>query len=140
MNLLPEHVARTLPADKSNVIDSLALSLLWDASHVNVALLPALPSNLPCGRSAQGIQVHGSGHPPLSLTAETSFAEATDKLRLSQANMMLNAAADGKLSTVKQLLQRGCSPDVCDYDKRTALMLATANGHEVRLVTRQLAD
>jgi ankyrin repeat protein len=45
---------------------------------------------------------------------------------------MLLAAAAGDVATVQQLLDRGCPPDACDYDKRTGLMLAAANGHEVR--------
>lgn len=45
---------------------------------------------------------------------------------------MLNAASRGQLANVQQLLDRGCPVDVCDYDKRTGLMLAAVNGHEVR--------
>jgi hypothetical protein len=65
------------------------------------------------------------------LAAESSAADAVVKFQLWQAQAMLNAASRGRLATVQQLLDRGCPVDVCDYDKRTGLMLAAANGHEV---------
>ena len=32
---------------------------------------------------------------------------------------------------VARLLAKGCSPNCADYDRRTGLMLAAANGHQV---------
>lgn len=37
------------------------------------------------------------------------------------------------LAQVLAMLDRGCPPDSADYDNRTALMLAAAQGHKVRL-------
>jgi len=53
----------------------------------------------------------------------------TDESRTGQ---FLSAAAKGQADRVKLLLQQGYNPNTTDYDKRTALMLATANGHRVR--------
>uniref|UniRef100_A0A383WLL7 Ion transport domain-containing protein n=1 Tax=Tetradesmus obliquus TaxID=3088 RepID=A0A383WLL7_TETOB len=61
---------------------------------------------------------------------EAAAADAVVKFQLWQAQAMLNAASRGRLASVQQLLDRGCPADVCDYDKRTGLMLAAANGHE----------
>jgi ankyrin repeat protein len=63
--------------------------------------------------------------------AESASSDAVVKFQLWQAQAMLNAASRGRMATVQQLLDRGCAVDVCDYDKRTGLMLAAANGHEV---------
>ncbi|WIA41476.1 hypothetical protein OEZ86_005053 [Tetradesmus obliquus] len=61
---------------------------------------------------------------------EAAAADAVVKFQLWQAQAMLNAASRGRPASVQQLLDRGCPADVCDYDKRTGLMLAAANGHE----------
>lgn len=44
------------------------------------------------------------------------------------------AAADADVTKAKQLLAQGVPIDVCDYDKRTALMVSAAAGHEVCVV------
>ena len=41
------------------------------------------------------------------------------------------AAADGDLHQAKALMEQGVSPSAADYDKRTALMLAANQGHDV---------
>lgn len=64
--------------------------------------------------------------------AATCAKDAGVKFQVWQAQAMLNAASRADINTLQRLLERGCSADVCDYDKRTALMLAAANGHEVR--------
>jgi ankyrin repeat protein len=61
----------------------------------------------------------------------SSTADAVIKFQVWQAQAMLNAASRGMVANVQQLLDRGCPVDVCDYDRRTGLMLAAANGHEV---------
>lgn len=60
----------------------------------------------------------------------TCAKDAGVKFQVWQAQAMLNAASRADINTLQRLLERGCSADVCDYDKRTALMLAAANGHE----------
>lgn len=49
-----------------------------------------------------------------------------------QTQALLTAAKEGDVTAVQTLLGRGCSPDACDYDGRTALMLAAANGRQVQ--------
>jgi ankyrin repeat protein len=63
-------------------------------------------------------------------------AAARRRADARRAESMLVAAASGDLATVQQLLGRGCPPDACDYDKRTGLMLAAANGQEVSIQRR----
>lgn len=48
-------------------------------------------------------------------------------LRSAQARTadFLNAAASGSAPVVRAALQQGLPPDSCDYDGRTALMLAS---------------
>lgn len=46
----------------------------------------------------------------------------------------LNTAAGGDDESVATMLSQGISPNTADYDGRTALMLASAKGHEVRAV------
>jgi ankyrin repeat protein len=72
----------------------------------------------------------------LQVTPEQAAAarRAADARR---AERMLVAAAAGDIGTVQQLLARGCPPDACDYDRRTGLMLAAANGQEVSCWCRQ---
>ena len=41
------------------------------------------------------------------------------------------AAADGDLHQAKALMEQGVSPSAADYDKRTALMMAANQGHDV---------
>lgn len=49
----------------------------------------------------------------------------------TRTGQFLSAAASGQVDRVKLLLQQGYNPNTSDYDKRTALMLAAANGHKV---------
>lgn len=49
----------------------------------------------------------------------------------TRTGQFLSAAASGQVDRVKLLLQQGYNPNTADYDKRTALMLAAANGHKV---------
>lgn len=49
----------------------------------------------------------------------------------TRTGQFLAAAAKGEADRVKLLLQQGYNPNTCDYDKRTALMLAAAHGHKV---------
>jgi hypothetical protein len=65
---------------------------------------------------------------------ESSAKDASIKFQVWQAQAMLNAASRGDINSVQHLLDRGCPVDVCDYDKRTGLMLAAANGHVVSTV------
>ncbi len=44
----------------------------------------------------------------------------------------LNTAAGGDEESVATMLSQGISPNTADYDGRTALMLGSAKGHEVR--------
>lgn len=44
---------------------------------------------------------------------------------------MLNATARGDIECVRGMLLTGASPNVMDYDHRTPLMLATANGESM---------
>lgn len=62
--------------------------------------------------------------------AASSAEEALAKFQQWQAQEMLRAASKGRLSAVQALLDRGCPPDACDYDRRTGLMLAASGGHE----------
>jgi ankyrin repeat protein len=49
----------------------------------------------------------------------------------SRTGQFLSAAAKGQVDRVKLLLQQGYNANTADYDKRTALMLAAGNGHNV---------
>jgi ankyrin repeat protein len=50
----------------------------------------------------------------------------------TRTGQFLAASAKGEGDRVKLLLQQGYNPNTCDYDKKTALMLAAAHGHTVR--------
>jgi hypothetical protein len=50
----------------------------------------------------------------------------------TRTGQFLAASAKGEGDRVKLLLQQGYNPNTCDYDKKTALMLAAAHGHKVR--------
>ena len=42
---------------------------------------------------------------------------------------MCHSAAKGNLDQIEKLVQQGASVGACDYDKRSALHLAAAEGH-----------
>lgn len=62
-------------------------------------------------------------------------AEAAQRARLrakqKRTDDMLNACHWGDTTVVQRLLDKGVSPDVADYDGKTALFVATVNGQEV---------
>jgi hypothetical protein len=63
---------------------------------------------------------------------QVSVAEAAasrKKVAARRADALLRAAAVGDAATVQGVLDSGCPPDAADYDRRTGLMLAAANGH-----------
>jgi ankyrin repeat protein len=74
---------------------------------------------------------HSAARCWLSQVAPAEAAAARRRADARRAEAMLVAASSGDVATVQQLLDRGCPPDACDYDKRTGLMLAAANGQEV---------
>jgi len=43
----------------------------------------------------------------------------------------ISAAADVDMAQLRQLMAQGVSPNVSDYDKRTAMMVAAHEGHDV---------
>jgi hypothetical protein len=49
----------------------------------------------------------------------------------ARTGQFLSAAARGETDRIKLMLQQGFQPDTADYDNRTALMLAAANGRKV---------
>lgn len=68
----------------------------------------------------------------LLLLLQVSGAEAAaarKKVAARRADALLRAAAVGDAATVQAVLDSGCPPDAADYDRRTGLMLAAANGH-----------
>lgn len=56
-------------------------------------------------------------------------ATARKKIAARRADALLRACTLGDSATVQSLLDCGCPADACDYDRRTGLMLAAANGH-----------
>ena len=42
---------------------------------------------------------------------------------------MCDAVSEGDMKLLARLLRAGVPPDVCDYDQRTALHIATAEGN-----------
>ena len=44
--------------------------------------------------------------------------------------LRIPAAAKGDLNMIRNLVAKGASVDACDYDRRSALHLAAAEGHE----------
>ena len=44
--------------------------------------------------------------------------------------LLMPAAAKGDLNMIRNLVAKGASVDACDYDRRSALHLAAAEGHE----------
>ena len=65
----------------------------------------------------------------------TPEAAQRSRLRAKQKRTddMLNACHWGDTAMVQRLLDKGVSPDVADYDGKTALFVATVNGKEVGL-------
>lgn len=59
-------------------------------------------------------------------------AAARRRNEMHQSDTMCYAAAAGDVAVIQRLLDRGCPADAADYDQRTGLMLAAANGQEVR--------
>lgn len=53
----------------------------------------------------------------------------TEKEQKSLSFSLCNAAALGRTVEIERLLRHGALPDACDYDKRTPLHLAAAEGH-----------
>lgn len=60
---------------------------------------------------------------------EAAAARRRNEMRC--ADTMCYAASAGDIPTIQRLLDRGSSADVADYDRRTGLMLAAANGQQV---------
>ena len=93
-------------------------------------MLQCCLSSTPCGLPAPSCSpLHWCVQlPPEEVAASKarSFARRT--------NALLRAAAAGDIASVSRMLERGVLPDSADYDRRTALMLAAANGHEVILI------
>jgi glutaminase len=56
-------------------------------------------------------------------TLETTAEESQDAAEIIQA------AADGDMPTLVRMNAQGANVFGCDYDSRTALHLATCNGH-----------
>ena len=54
----------------------------------------------------------------------------------------LIAAGEGNIAQVKRLIENGVDPNMGDYDRRTALHLASAEGHDkvVELLLRSKAN
>lgn len=48
-----------------------------------------------------------------------------------QLTSFLDAAANGDVDVVQDMLRQGMNPNTCDYDGRTALMIAAYKGHKV---------
>jgi hypothetical protein len=63
----------------------------------------------------------------------TPHAAQRSRLRAKQKRIddMLNACHWGDTAAVQRLLDKGVSPDVADYDGKSALFVATVNGKEV---------
>lgn len=97
---------------------------VYPFSHVTLVFLACpLP---PGGLSVRQQQVVGNLQ-RIRAVVKHQVAKA-DETRTGQ---FLAASAKGEADRIKLLLQQGYNPNTCDYDKRTALMLAAANGHKV---------
>lgn len=48
---------------------------------------------------------------------------------MALASQLCTAVFEGDLPLLRRLLSAGASADVCDYDKRTALHIAAAEGN-----------
>ena len=48
---------------------------------------------------------------------------------MALASQLCTAVFEGDLPLLRRLLQAGASADTCDYDKRTALHIAAAEGN-----------
>jgi ankyrin repeat protein len=59
-----------------------------------------------------------------------------------QTSLLLSCASKGDVAGMEQLLDEGASIDSSDYDRRTALHLATSEGHVpvVELLLRRGAN
>lgn len=78
-----------------------------------------------------------------SACTEYEFVEQRDSAEQQKLDLaLLEASEKGETRKVKDLLNRGADADVKDYDGRTALMLATWNGHTgtARLLIERGAD
>ena len=61
----------------------------------------------------------------------TVLASSKAKLDMESPELALcTAAGEGDLTQVKRLIEFGVAPNIGDYDKRTALHVAAAEGHE----------
>jgi hypothetical protein len=58
--------------------------------------------------------------------------KAVAKMDASRTEALLHAAAEDDVDTVQTLLQQGMKVDTRDYDGRTPIMIAAANGKKVR--------
>ena len=51
-------------------------------------------------------------------------------MALEDEGALCDAAGNGNLDFVRQLIKAGCDPSRGDYDRRTPLHIAAANGHQ----------
>ena len=79
------------------------------------------------GQTPMGIAILSKQQMVITVLAGTGKA----KLDLASPELALcSAAGDGDLTQVKRLTDSGVRPDVGDYDRRCALHVAAAEGHE----------
>lgn len=86
---------------------------------------------------ARGSNTSASAHPPglpHSVSGTLAPPDADDEDEFDGAHyalcmQLMNASAGGSRDLVLNKLEKGASADFADYDRRTALHIATSNGH-----------
>ena len=63
------------------------------------------------------------------LHVRSLLQEHSARARELRTNELLNSATRGDVQHLKRLVDGGVSPNLTDYDGRTALMLGAAKGH-----------
>eukprot|EP00284_Hemiselmis_tepida_P018673 CAMPEP_0174936494 /NCGR_PEP_ID=MMETSP1355-20121228/57632_1 /TAXON_ID=464990 /ORGANISM="Hemiselmis tepida, Strain CCMP443" /LENGTH=296 /DNA_ID=CAMNT_0016183275 /DNA_START=1 /DNA_END=888 /DNA_ORIENTATION=+ len=62
-------------------------------------------------------------------TVSSSSKDFSMERRKRLGKELCEAAAEGDLAQIRELVESNASPDACDYDKRSAMHLASSEGH-----------
>ncbi|GAX74508.1 hypothetical protein CEUSTIGMA_g1957.t1 [Chlamydomonas eustigma] len=124
------------PPNSADYDGRCALELACVKGHVNVVKLllasganPSQRDNLGLSPLAEACKLGHDELIDILVKAGATMTEANNDVRVEDAKKLCSAVFVGDLPQVKRLLRCGLSVDAGDYDKRTALHIAAAEGN-----------